>query len=112
MSKKTIPFPVTVAGQSQHATETGLQPSLEGQSGVGAEDWVTQTHCLAFPKEISADRFGGFGAPAGITNFLAEDATWLELVNFAVVVPYLSVCYWVFRTSRKWLEHSNSEQPG
>jgi hypothetical protein len=96
MSKKTIPFPTVVIPPS------GARQSVaDSRSATDAEDWVREKPDAHRAADLAMLRSAEDHPRGGVTFVLSDDASWLELLSFTFVLPYLATCYWINRTSQK-----------
>jgi hypothetical protein len=100
MSRKTIPFPTAVI--SAGAALKARQSIADSRSATDLEDWVKERNDTdgAIDLEGVAAQINPRGA---VTFVLAEDANWLELLSFTLVLPYFAAWYWTNRASQRAL---------
>jgi hypothetical protein len=107
MSKKTVSFST---GTSRPSLDSNFPANAQEYATVSAEDWVSQKRKLA-SQGNRATRESNLvdqhfeGAPRGFAITITEDSNWLELISFAFIIPYLSVCYLACHNSQKWWEN-------
>jgi hypothetical protein len=97
MSKKTVVFPSHAIRAQSEGRRLHAVPAAGDDPAANAEDWVKQAHP---PSTGGAALF-----------VLSEDASWVELVSLAIVMPYLATWYWLLRTSEKWMQRSIRPAP-
>jgi hypothetical protein len=100
MSKKTIPFPAAVMMPS--LTSVPQKRSLSERRAV--EDWINDKDDAALLTraiEPTAARLPRGDRRGDLALVLAEDANWLELLSFTLIMPSLATWYWISRATQR-----------